>query len=140
MVQFAFEVYTPLFNNFIMKQHKFKNLRQLKRLLLDQMSKGDHLLEQPIHLCKCLVCSKAAEKSTSKFDIAIPYNKSLTQNPSCQRCHILIVCLQLCKRLNFWKNNKSIKTPVNLIPFLKQFQNMCVLESCNFDKIINNLL
>lgn len=94
--------------------------------LLDHISKGGNLFEQPGHLCKCLACSKATEKSTSKFDIISPYNKSLKHTKSqlskvpCINCIVTAV-----QKAEFLKNNKSIKTPVQLTPFLKQFQNMC---------------
>lgn len=117
-------MYTPLLNNFIIKQPKCKNLRQLTRLLLDQISKGGNLFEQPGHMCKCLACSKATEKSTSKLDITIPYNKSLTHT----KCQLLKVpyincILTVVQKAEFLKNHKS---NVNLTPFLKQFQNMRV--------------
>lgn len=103
-------MYTPLLNNFIIKQPKCKNLRQLTRLLLDQISKGGNLFEQPGNMCKCLACLKATEKSTSKLDITIPYNKRLTH----RKCQLLKVPYINC-----------ILTVVQKAEFLKKPQKQC---------------
>lgn len=99
-----------------------QKLRTAEKALLDRISKGGNLFEQPGHICKCPACSKAAEKSTSKFDITIPYNKSITHTKSQL---LKVPCINrfftVVQKADFLKKHKS---NVNLT--LKQFQNMCV--------------